>query len=268
MREHPSFNAIKSTPQLLNERKTSAAAWSLFLAAATDIPKQDSKTLVARIATTLDPLLLWLIHEELDRRDVPPAFRWPVNHGSVQMEYVTWLADIHWFTRRKPNHRTTYKNWQRWFGDVSDAWHASALRAYSFAFKRGSGAAYFAKGLALTERNRQELMTMKTAGQIARLRPLKKFGQEYRRAILDHATSKPDRAGVKTPEKVAKRRFAIWKLYVLADESETSAARQYYKLYGEAIARQNLGKQVEVAQQAWKLFGPSGKKTALCASTT
>jgi hypothetical protein len=86
------------------------------------------------------------------------------------------------------------------------------LRAYSFAFKRGSGAAYFAKGLALTERDRQELMTMKTKGQIARLRPLKKFGQEYRRAILDHAIAKPDRAGVKSPEDVAKRRYAMWTL--------------------------------------------------------
>jgi hypothetical protein len=86
------------------------------------------------------------------------------------------------------------------------------LRAYSFAFKRGSGAAYFAKGLALTERDRQELMTMKTKGQIARLRPLKKFGQEYRRAILDHPIAKPDRAGVKSPEDVAKRRYAMWTL--------------------------------------------------------
>jgi hypothetical protein len=202
--------------------------------------------------------LLWLIHEELDRRDVPPAFRWPVNQHSAQMEYVTWLADIFWFTRRKPSHKPAYKNWQRWFGDVSDAWHASALRAYSFAFKRGSGAAYFAKGLALTERDRAELMTIKTAGQIARLRPLRKFGREYRRAILEHAIAKPDRAGIKTPEEVAKRRYAIWKLYVLAGESETSAARQYHKLYGEA--RQNLAKQVEVAQQAWKLFGSSGEK--------
>lgn len=268
MHEHPSFDVIKSIPQLLTERKTSAAAWSFLQAAASDIPKQDSLTLVARIATTTDPLLLWLIHEELDRRDLPPAFRWPVNYGSVQAEFVTWLADLLWFTRRKPHHRPAYKNWQRWFGDVSDAWHASLLRAYSFAFKRGSGAAYFAKGLALTERDRQELMTIKTAGQIARLRPLKKQAQEYRQAILDHATAKPDRAGVKTPEEVAKRRYAIWKLYILADESETSAARQYFKLYGETIARQNLGRQVELAQQAWRLFGPSGKKTSLCTIAT
>jgi hypothetical protein len=269
MHEHPSSDVIKSIPQLLTERKMSAAAWSFFQAAASDIPEQDSLTLVARIATTTDPLLLWLIHEELDRRDLPPAFRWPANGRSVQAEFVTWLADILWFTRRKPHHRPAYKNWQRWFGNVSDAWHASLLRAYSFAFKRGSGATYFAKGLALTERERQELMTIKTAGQIARLRPLKKQGREYRQALLDHATAKPDRAGVKTPEEVAKRRYAIWKLYILADESETSAARQYCKLYGETIARQNLGRQVELARQAWKLFGPSGRrKSALYTVTT
>jgi hypothetical protein len=265
MHEHPS---LKSVPQLLTERQSNAAAWAFYQAAAADIPQQQTATLVARIVTATDPLLLWLVHEELDRREVPPAFRWPMNQQSAQAEFITWLADIHWFTRRKTNHRPAYKNWQRWFGNVSDAWHASALRAYSFAFKRGSGGTYFAKGLALTERDRQDLMTMKTKGQIARLRPLRKFGQEYRRAILDHATAKPDRAGVKTPEEVAKRRYAIWKLYVLADESETSAARQYHKLYGEVIARQNLGKQVELAQQAWRLFGPTGTKPTSSCSTT
>jgi len=262
MHELPSFDVIKSIPQLLTERKTNAAAWTFFQAVATDIPEQESTTLVARIATATDPLVLWLIHEELGRREVPPAFRWPMNQESPQTEFITWLADIHWFTRRKTAHKAAYKNWQRWFGNVSDAWHASTMRAYSFAFRRGSGAAYFAKGLTLTEKDRQDLMTMKTKGQIARLRPLRKSGQEYRRAILDHAIAKPDRSGIKPPVEVAKRRYAIWKLYVLADESETSAARHYHKLYGEAIARQNLGKQVQIAQQAWRLFGPTGTKPA------
>lgn len=267
MHEHPSFDAIRSPPQLLTERKKSTAAWSRFELAATQIPRQETSTLVARIETTADPLLLWLIHEELDRRDVPPGFRWPENQGSAQLEYFTWLADILWFTRRKPSHRPAYKNWHRWFAAVTDAWHASTLRAYSSAFKRGSGAAYFAKGLALNERDRQELMTMKTLGQIARLRALRKFGPEYRRAILDHATAKPDLSGVKTPEEVARRRYVMWKLYVLADESSTSAARQYHKFCGETVARQNLRKQVELAQQAWKIFGLPGKKVTLCAPT-
>jgi hypothetical protein len=267
MHEHPSFDAIKSIPQVLTERKTNAAAWALFQAAASNIPKQDCRTLVARIGTTEDPLLLWLIHEELDRRDLPPAFRWPANYGSAQMEYITWLADIYWFTRRKPRHKAAYKNWQRWFGEVSETWHTSALQAFSFAFKRGLGAAYFAKGLSLTDRDRQELMTIKTGGQIARLRPLKKQ-VEYQNAILDHARAKPDRSGAKAPEEVAKRRYAMWRLYLLADGSETVAARQYQRLYGEQVARQNLGKQIELAQEAWKLYGPHGKNLPSSCLTT
>ena len=267
MHEHSSIDVIKSIPQLLTERKTSAAAWSIFQVAATGIPTQESKTLVARIETTTDPLLLWLIHEELGRREVPPAFRWPVNQQSAQMEYVTWLADIYWFTRRKPRHKPAYKNWQRWFGEVCETWHASTVKAYFFAFKRGLGAAYFAKGLSLSDRDRQELMTIKTAGQIARLRPLKRHA-EYLEAILDHARAKPDRAGLKTPEEVAKRRFAMWRLYLLADGSETAAARQYGNLYGEKVARQNLGKQVELAKEAWKTFGPAVKNQASYSLTT
>jgi hypothetical protein len=95
MHELPSFDVIKSVPQLLIERWSNAAAWAFFQAAATDIPQQQTVTLVARIVTATDPLLLWLIHEELDRREVPPAFRWPMNQESAQTEFITWLADIH-----------------------------------------------------------------------------------------------------------------------------------------------------------------------------
>ncbi|WP_296951804.1 hypothetical protein [uncultured Massilia sp.] len=262
MHEHPSFDVIKSIPQLLTERKTSAAAWAIFQAAATDIHTQESKTLVARIETTTDPLLLWQIHEELDRREVPPAFRWPVNQESTQIEYVTWLADIYWFTRRNPGHKPAYKNWQRWFAGVYETWHMSTVKAYLFAFKQGLGAAYFSKGLLLSDRDRQDLMTIKTAGQIARLHPLKRHA-EYLKAILDHARAKPDRSGSKTPEEVAKRRYAMWKLYLLADGSETAAARQYGNLYGEQVARQNLGKQVALAREAWRAFGPAVKNQPL-----
>jgi outer membrane PBP1 activator LpoA protein len=57
----------------------------------------------------------------------------------------------------------------------------------------------------------------------------------------------------------------MWRLYRLADESETAAARQYHKAYGEEVAQQNLGKRVQLAQEVWRLFGLQGKNSACAA---
>ena len=53
------------------------------------IPLQDTATLIARIESASDALVLWAIHLELDRRDIPPALRWPGNTDTPTMHFVT-----------------------------------------------------------------------------------------------------------------------------------------------------------------------------------
>jgi hypothetical protein len=235
-------------------RKASKAAWTLFQASTETIPAATTLALVGRIQTTTDALVLWEIHQELDRRGIPPTFRYPANVTTPQMEFITWLADLHWFTRQKPNHKPLFDKWQRLFGPITDGWHETARHIFEGAYQRGNVATYASRGLNLAVCDRRPLMTVKSTGQLRRLRDLRQ-SDDRREAIGRHASANAGRLRKdRTPDQVANRRFLIWKTYVLADRSETIAARMYQALHGEAIARQNLGKQIEAVDQAWKEF--------------
>jgi hypothetical protein len=235
-------------------RQAQRAAWALFQASTETIPSADTRALISRISTTIDALVLWEIHQELDRRGILPTFRYPANVTTPQMEFVTWLADLHWFTRQKPKHKPSFDKWKRLFGPITDGWHETARHIFEGAYQRGNVATYTSRGLNLAECDKRPLTTVKSTGQLRRLRDLRQ-SDDRREAIASHATANAGRLrGDRTPDQVTNRRFLIWKTYVLADRSETIAARMYHALHGEAIARQNLGKQIEAVDQAWKEF--------------
>jgi hypothetical protein len=165
------------------------------------------------------------------------------------MEFITWLADVYWFTRCKPRHNPGYKAWKRLFGAVSDSWHACALHVYEFAFKRGYGAAYFTRGFALTDADRRALLTISSTRQIANRRILRR-SSEMRASILAYTIAHPDKSGERRPAEIAKQRYAVWKTYILADRSAAAAARYYGMIYGEEIARQRIPEQVDAAKAA------------------
>lgn len=246
---------IRSIPVLRRSREAHTASWRAFQDAAKALNTSGTATLIARIESTDDPLVLSEIHLELDRREIPPALRYPKNVISPQMEFVTWLADVHWLTRRRPQHKPRFEAWRRLFGPISDSWHETARSVFEFAWRRGNGAAYYTKGFALSDNDRRLTMTMKTAGQTARQRVLKQANVR-RAAIASYAVANPDKSGLNRADLIARNRYLIWKTYILADQSDTTTARLFEQIYGDKITRQKVQKQVAAADLAWRDFGP------------
>ena len=218
------------------------------------ISESETLTLITRIESTSDPLVLWAIHLELDRREVFPVFRYPANIGTPQNEFITWLADILFFTRRNPRHKPGYDTWKALFRAVSDGWHETAFRVFCFAYQRGRGTTYYTKGFALSDADRRELMTIKSTRQIARMRVLRQ-SSEMHAALTQYAAANANRSGGRQPADISRRRYLIWRAYVLADRSETVAARLYSQIYGDEITRQGIGKQIAAVDAAWRKFG-------------
>lgn len=248
-------DGIYSLPALRAAREANTASWRAFQESTEALAAYSTAALIARIETTADPLMLWEIHQELDRREIPPAFRYPKNHDNGQMRFVTWLADLHWHTRRVRN-APRFRAWRRLFAPVGESWHESAKNVFEYGWRRHQNASYYAKGLALTDEHRQDLMTIKTSKQIARQRQLK-HSEEMRRAISSHAIENAGRLSKeRRPEQTARDRYLIWKTYMLADRSPTITARMFEAIYGESMTRQKVQKQIAAVTQAWDKFGP------------
>lgn len=247
--------SIHSIPFLKAAKEANPALWRAFKESTETLPAPDTSTLIARIETTADPLILWEIHQELDRRDIPPAFRYPRNHDTGQMRFTTWLADLHWHTRRA-RHGPRFRSWRRLFAPAGESWHESAKNVFEYGWRRNQNASYYAKGLALTDDHRLDLMTIKTSKQIARQRQLKQ-SIEVHRAIASHAIANAGRLSKeRRPDQTTRDRYLIWKTYILADQSPTITARMFEAIYGEPMTRQKVQKQIAAVTQAWHKFGP------------
>lgn len=246
---------ILSIPFLKAAKEANPALWRAFKESAEVVPAADTSTLIARIETTADPLMLWEIHQELERRDIPPAFRYPKNHDTGQMRFITWLSDLHWHIKRA-RQGPRFRSWRRLFAPAGESWHESAKKVFEYGWTRNQNASYYAKGLALTDDDRLDLMTIKTSKQIARQRQLKQ-SEEMRRAISSHAIANAGRLSKeRRPEQTARDRYLIWKTYMLADQSPTITARMFEAIYGEQMTRQKVQKQMAAVKQAWDKFGP------------
>jgi len=247
--------SIDSLPALKVAREVNTAAWRAFQESTEALTAYSTATLIARIESTADPLILWEIHQELDRREIPPAFRYPKNHGNGQMGFITWLADLHWHTRRA-RHGPRFRSWRRLFGPAGESWHESARNVFEYAWRRHQNASYYAKGLGLTDDHRLDLMTIKTSKQIARQRQLKQSA-EMRSAITSHATANAGRLSKeRRPDQTARDRYLIWKTYMLADQSPTITARMFEAIYGVQMTRQKVQKQIAAVNQAWDRSRP------------
>lgn len=247
-------DGIYSLPALRAAKEANTASCRAFQEATEALAVYSTAALIARIETTAVPLILWEIHQELDRRDIPPAFRYPKNHDSGQMRFITWLADLHWHTKRA-RHGPRFWAWQRLFAPVGESWHESARNVFEYGWRRQQNASYYAKGLALTDDDRLDLMAIKTSKQIARQRQLKQ-SEEMRRAITSHAIANAGRLSKeRRPEQTARDRYLIWKTYTLADQSPTITARMFEAIYGERMTRQKVQKQIAAVKQAWDKFG-------------
>lgn len=236
----------------LSAEKDTGADLARFNRAVAGMPDQDTHTLILRLETQTDPLIFWELHQELDRRDIPPAQRWPGNQGTPQTAFITLLADLLWITRRNPGHAPAYRGWRGLFSHPpgSPGWHATSHRQYHFVAARYSVSHWCAKGLALTEPQRLGLMVLQTSAMQADRRQLDsdKFS-EFRAKLLGHALQHQDKAGKHTPEAIAERRARLWRVYVLSGRNQTTTTKNWHLVTGEAVTRQAIAKQLTIVDQ-------------------
>ena len=213
------------------------------------LPDAATGTLVVGLATTTEPITLWAIHCELDRRNVPPCIRWPANNDSPQTGYITFLADMLWFCKRHPGHTLEFRGWRGLFTNApaSPAWHATAHRQYLYVWSRYSLSYYAAKGLMLSDADRIDLMTLPTKTMVAERRQLQPTEfSAIRVKLLSHSAEHPDRSGVRSFEDVANRRAGLWRLFLLSGKSQANTVRNWKLLMGETITRQAVAKQLSI----------------------
>lgn len=241
---------VRSVPHLISRRLATPGAQD-FARVVRGVALHDIRTLILRLATTDDPLVLWRLHLELDKRDIPPCLRWPGNQSTDQLEFVTWLADLLWLCNRDRSHVPAFRGWRDLFRHqpASAPWHALAHRQFLFVSRRYRLSHWCAKGLGLEDHQRGDLMMMPTAAMKADRRQLApaRWAVIWETLFSD-ALDRPDRSGVRTPERVATRRAMIWQVFVLSMRSQTEAARRWGLLTGESLSRQGLAKQVAIVE--------------------
>jgi hypothetical protein len=195
--------------------------------------------------------MLWTLHLELDRREVPPCLRWPKRDDTPQMLFITWLADALWLAKRKPGHVPFYSRW-RWFfkhRPAGEQWHKTALWVY----RSGHGVGhYHSRGLGLDDTDKQSLMTM-VSNRMRGDREILKRLPELRDQIWLAATSTPDRSGRVTARDTADRRTELLRLFLLAGRNLTLAVHYLNLLTGEVLSRQTLTRQIERVEMATRL---------------
>lgn len=244
------LDGIKAIPRLVDEKRGCPRAAD-FSRTVRGLPATPTTSLIVHVGTTTDPLLLWARHLELDRRGVAPCLRWPqADDANPQLAYVTWLADLHWLAKRTPGHEPTYSRWRNLFRytPASEQWHRTARWVY----QPHKHHHYYAKGLGLSDEQRQPLMTMQTNAIRADRQILRRL-PELRNRIREHAEDHPDKAGIRSPADVAERRGRLLRLYLLAGRHQATAVRYLEQLTGERITRQSLRKQLEAVEMATRL---------------
>lgn len=227
-----------------------------FRQLAAGINETDTRTLILRLETMTDPLLLWVAHLALDARDVPPALRWPGNQDDEQALFITWCADLLWFCRRHRGHQPRFRGWQGLFKNApgSGNWHATAHRQFLFIAPRYSLAHWCSKGLGLTDADRVPLMTLPTNRMRADRRALDATPfADLHQQLVQHAAERPDKARQRSPYDIASRRAAMWRIFVLCDRNKTAAAAHWANLTGERLTRQAFSKQLDITNGVLRL---------------
>ena len=140
--------------------------------------------------------------------------------------------------------------WNRLFvaAPLSAVWHKTAHWAYGSksagCFGQGH---YFAKGLGLSDEQRQDLMTMPTSKMRANRRLIARL-PEFKAAMLEHAQNHPDKSGAQTPERVSERRGQIMSGYLLSGRSKVKGCAYHAALYGESLSRQTYTRQLQAIE--------------------
>lgn len=239
----------------LTAQKSASGDLERFNGKVLALPTTTTQNLILRIETTADPLVLWALHGELDTRNVPPCVRWPANTSTPQAEFITWLADLLWFAKRNPDHQPKYKGWQRLFKDTpnSPGWLERAYWLYDYTARR-SVAHITSKGLALSDAQRQDLMTLPTAAMVKARRELyPDRAASVQRALMSHALAHPDKWSKYAPETAAHRRAGLWRVHILTGHHATATAQTWQLLTGTPTTRQAISKQLAITDEVLRV---------------
>ncbi len=248
--EDLSAPAVHSVARLV-ELKRRAGALDDWKRRVSTLPGTDTQKLILRISTTSDALTLWALHVHLDKRDIPPCFRWPANRSDAQAEFISWLADLLWLAKRNPLHCAKFRGWQQLFTlpPGSGAWLEVAYRVFKAMYVRQNLSSYTTRALELDDAQRQELMMLPTSRMFAARLELQPAAFEQTRAhLLTSAMENPDKSGARTPAEVAERRARIWRTHVLSGRRPAETARNWVALTGESISRQAIARLIDTTE--------------------
>jgi hypothetical protein len=236
---------VKTVPEMIASRAAAGRADDVRAIAAR-IRTESIEELIRRIGFEQDPIRLWMAHLMLDRHDVPPCLRWPERDESEQLRFITWLADVLWFVkRRRSNHKLVFTRWRRLLQRPHDqAWHKTALWAFNMGHQVGY---YHSRGLGLTEADRHPMMVMVTQ-QACSDRALLRRLPQYREKLLAYALDHPDRSGRHDADGIADRRAELFRLFLLAGRNQTRAVEYLKLLSGQRMTRQAFLQQLQIIE--------------------
>lgn len=240
----------QSVSELVAQRRRSPSRGS-FIASVQSLRQASTRDLLHRLRSIEDPLAFWVLHLELDKRDVPPCLRWPRRDETPQLVFLSWLADVYWLARRYPDHVPLYSRWKGLFvhKPASCQWHKTAI----WVFKLRHSASYLhAKGLGLSDEQRQPLMTMVSNAMRGDRDVIKRLPQ-LRDRIREHAADNRDKSGRVTTEDITERRVELLRLFLLAGRNRTRTAEYVELLGGQKISRQSVTRQLEAIEAATRL---------------
>lgn len=244
----PDGPSCHSLPHLVKEaaENSTSADLSRFKSRVLTLVNNSTQTLILKIATATDPLMLWEIHLELDKRDIQPCLRWPANRDNEQMTLVTFMADMFWFTKRNQSHTAAFKSWQPLLKMTpgSEAWMTKAYWVFQN-MDKGNPSRAMQRPLALTESHRQQLMLSPTSAMYRKRQQLEPARFEDIRQILASAAhaNKFKPTGQNT-DKVANDRLTVWRVFLLSGDSPTVAAKNWKLLTDKTMTRQAITKQI------------------------
>lgn len=242
----PHSEVVHSIARLIAEKR-SGGNLDRFKKAVVALRSTDTQTLILRIATTSDALMLWAIHVTLDKRDIQPCLRWPKNDSTPQMEFVTWLADVHWFVKRNLRHAPLFRGWQRLLLEEVDtpAWRERGYRIFVSMYGHQNLSSYGTRGLALSSAQRQPLMMFPSSGMTTARLQLQPIRFALAREILySHAMAHPDKSHMHSPESIAGRRMGLWRVGVLSGHSPAATLHNWKLLTGETVSRQVISRRL------------------------
>lgn len=209
--------------------------------------------LLDELGRATDPLAVWCVHVALNARAVPPVVRPEPAEGGPQFDFIAFAADVEWLRLTWPEHKPKFagwlKNWWRRWND--ETWQTTVYSMWLRPYKMGQMAYLHGKGLALSEAQRQHLVTVPTASMAADRRkfmekPFRELGVKLRTYTREH----PDRSGKHDPVAIAKRRASLFRYHVLLGRSPVETQSVWHAVSGEAITRQAISKQIANVEDA------------------